>query len=268
MADKSFLKTLIIDPIFNSDAVKAMKKQVKDISGSFLEGISQGFGTNKNIKDSARSFGRSIADGIISQLKEGWEEINNMLKFTTFSNAEYRNLAFTYGMSGSQAYGYSKASEITGLDVDSLMWATPQERQKFQEYMNKYNQKYSELYDSGFFEELREFNYEMEDFKQEMTSEVVEFFMDNKDTIKQGMLAVMKIADWLLNAGGKILDFFAFGHNSASTSDIINNAGGSRYNNTTVKIDNTFNNVAQNDQTWLANAGQMTYQQVLEVLKA
>ena len=112
----------------------------------------------------------------------------------------------------------------------------------------------------------------MEDFKQEILTEVVRFFVDNKDTIKNGMLALMKLAEFTISALGKIVDFLnvrdvSYESNMGLASDIINNYSGGNSSSLSVKIDNTFNNVSKDDQTWLANAGQMTYGQLVEAIK-
>ena len=187
------------------------------------------------------------------------------------SNAETRDLAFTYGFSGSQAYGFTKAKDIMGIESDEdLMYLTGAQSQKFQELMSKYSEKYSELYDSGFFDEYEEYQYEMKEFREEITMEVVKFFMDNKDTIKDGMRAIMKLTEFVLNALSWLVNFLGGSRSesqiAATTNDIINSYATSNNKNTNVTIDNTFNNVAKEDQSWLANAGSMTYEQVIKAL--
>lgn len=229
----------------------------------------------RNLGNAIMRTGRKLLNELSDVLSESWQELSNMLQYSTLSNARTRELAFTYGFSGSQAYGYDKAMEIMGFgSLDDLMFANDSQKQKFQEFMTKYTEKYNKLYDSGFFEDALEFQYEMEDFKQEVLTEVVEFFMDNKDTIKSGMMAIMNLSEFVIQALGWLIRYFggdaqatSSSERAANTTDIINNYGGSNSRTTNISVDNTFNNVAKDDQTWLANAGQMTYQQVIEALK-
>ena len=158
--------------------------------------------------------------------------------------------------------------------MEDLMYAESWQKELFGDYFKKYTEKYNELYDSGFFQEYLKFQYEMQDFKQEMMTEVVKFFVDNKDTIKSGMLAIMKLAEFTISALGWLVNFLggnkrelSYENNLGLASDIINNYSGGSSSSLSVKIDNTFNNVAKEDQTWLANAGQMTYGQVIEAIK-
>lgn len=129
-----------------------------------------------------------------------------------------------------------------------------------------------ELADSGFFEQYREFQYEMEELKQDLMMGVIHFFMENKDTIKQGLQMILKVGEFIISSLGWIVKFFGGGrtenesYTTSRTSDIITNYGGTKNNNTNVKIDNTFNNVAREDQQWLADAGSMTYEQIVTAL--
>ena len=110
-----------------------------------------------------------------------------------------------------------------------------------------------------------DFQYEMEDMKQELMTEVIGFFMDNKDTIKTAMEWMIKLAEIGIEGFGWIMEWFGGGREQASSSDIIRNYSTNNHS-TSVKIDNTFNGVNSSDQGWLANAGQMTYEQIIKAL--
>lgn len=261
---------------------KEIDRETDKVKKSFAEEFSKGF--NDSIKSKFKVF--DITDGkavgaalggaagaailkagqaFVDLIKKSWEELDNMVQYSMLSNAETRRLAFNYGFSGSQAYGYQKAMDIMGFESEEdLMFANNSQREKFQELMNKYNEKYTGLYDSGFFEDYMEFQYEMEDMKQELMGEVVGFFIENKDTIKAVMNALLKLAESGINGFGRIIEYFNSGASVASNSDIIRNYSSS--NSTTIKIDNTFNGVNSSDQSWLANAGQMTYEQIIKAI--
>ena len=81
---------------------------------------------------------------------------------------------------------------------------------------------------------------------------------------------MLDLSKFVISALSWIVKYLGGGERSSSerlaaSSDIINSYSSSN-RNTSVKIDNTFNNVAKEDQTWLSNAGQMTYEQVIQAL--
>lgn len=274
---------LIFKARFDENSEKDTNKKIDETAKHFTDEFRKGF-ESVFAKTPSDNPGKKIGEELGKSLKgfldlawkdlqnifkEAWKELGNMIDYSRLSNAETRELAFQYGFSGSQAYGYKQAMGMMGFkSQEDLMYATPEEASKFQELMSKYTEKYSQLYDSGFFEEYRDFQIEMQDFKQEMTMEVVKFFMENKDLIKTGMRAIMELAKTALSILSWLTNLFAHERTSeeriSATSDIINSYGST--NNTNIKIDNTFNNVSQEDQTWLANAGQMTYEQVIKAL--
>lgn len=280
MADE-YVKPLKIklEPEIEEKKTQEVESKFKQFATSFGESFKDSLGLKA--KD-AKQIGADLAKGLASFIddftnavkntfKDAWEELENILNFSRLSNAETRDLAFTYGFSGSQAYGFTKAKDIMGIQSDEdLMYLTGAQSQKFQELMSKYSEKYSELYDSGFFDEYEEYQYEMKEFREEITMEVVKFFMDNKDTIKEGMRAIMKLTEFVLNALSWLVNFLGGSRSesqiAATTNDIINSYATSNNKNTNVTIDNTFNNVAKEDQSWLANAGNMTYEQVIKAL--
>lgn len=208
---------------------------------------------------------KSIVTGALDDMKD-------MLEYSQLSNAHTRELAFGYGFSSSQAFGYDKALQAVGLSsMDDLMYANPQERQQFFEAFEKYSNKYDELYDSGFFEQMQEYQYEMEDFKFEMQMNIVEFFMQNKDTMIDMMEFAIDAAEVIISGFSWLINFLERGHHQSSSeraaavSDVINSYSTSK--STNVSIDNTFNNVSSTDRSWLAHAGSLTYDQIIKALE-
>lgn len=280
----NYTKTIELKFKADKESLNKTKKEANEELSPFKEftiGFSNEFKKDKKSADEyGKIFANKIKDAfswgaekIKDTLSDAWRELGEIVSYSTLSNQRTRDLAFTYGFSGSQAYGYQTAMDIMGFSgMEDLMYAESWQKELFGDYFKKYTEKYNELYDSGFFQNYLEFQYEMQDFKQEMLTEVVKFFVDNKDTIKSGMLAIMKLAEFAISALGSIVNFLggnspSYERSTAIASDIINNYSGGSSSSLSVKIDNTFNNVAKEDQTWLANAGQMTYGQVIEAIK-
>lgn len=215
------------------------------------------------IKYAALDFGKAI----VNAFKNAWEEMSNMLQYSKLSDANTRNLAFTYGFSGSQAYGWDKAMKQLGFsDEEDLMYANAQELQQFRAAFEKYSSYYDDLAESGYFEQLQEYNVEMEDFKMEMQQSIIAFFIENKDLIMSAMKGVLEIAQFLLKSTS-----WLFGGNSsdrvAGTTDII-----SQYNttstssNASLSVTNNFNNVDSSTSSTLSREAEYEYRQVIKAL--
>ena len=246
------------------DSIIKIGKQIKDtVAGKLQDAM-------KDIGLQFKDVFNSIVSNFKISMKDVIDEMKSMLEYSQLSSSKTRELAFGYGFSSSQAYGWEKALKAVGLNSEEdLYYANEQEMAQFREAFTKYSNQYSQLYDSGFFKTMQDYQFEMADFKNEMQLEVVKFFMDNKELIKTGMKGIMEISKVILQIFGWLVGVFGRGTQSdlASTSDIVNQyTQTSNSKNTNVSVSNTFNNVAKEDETWLANAGSMTYEQVIQAL--
>lgn len=219
------------------------------------------------VKTEFASIGKQFASELTSAIKTAFsdaiEEMKSMLEYSQLSNAATREYAFKYGFSSSEAYGFDKALSAVGLSSEEdLFYANTQELQQFRTAFEKYSNRYQELYDKGFFEQMQEYQFEMADFKNEVTLEIVQFFMDNKDTIKTVMKAIIDVSKFIVQALGWIVDLLN-GPQRATVSEVVTNY---RTSNTNVSVNNSFTNVAKNDETWLVNAGELTYEQIIQAL--
>lgn len=246
------------------DSIVKIGKDIKEAIGGKLKAAMNDIGNQfKDVFNSIVSnFKISMTDVI--------DEMKSMLEYSQLSSSKTRELAFGYGFSSSEAYGWEKALAAVGLkNEEDLYYANEQEMAQFREAFTKYSTQYSQLYDSGFFKTMQDYQFEMADFKNEMQLEVVKFFMENKEAIKSGMKGIMEISKVILQIFSWLVGVFGRGTQSdlASTSDIVNQyTQTSNSKNTSVSVNNTFNNVAKEDETWLANAGSMTYEQVIQAL--
>lgn len=216
-------------------------------------------------------FNKFVGD-IKSLFKEAWSELKQTIDYSQMTNPQLRNQALAYGFNPAQNYAYSKTMQMMGFSsFDDLYFMNAQERSKFQEKFVEYQDRYIRMYDSGFFKDLQNYEWEMTEFKEDLTYDVMQWLVDNKDTLKNLLLVLTDFAKGTLEALGWLLDAFSSGRERteserrASVLDIINNHSNVA-NSTSVKIDNTFNNVDSKDRTWLANAGAMTYEQIIQAL--
>lgn len=187
---------------------------------------------------------QSFLQSIDNLFKDAWSELGTMLQSSLLSNANTRENAFNYGFSASESYGFDKAKQMLGIQSEEDLWyMNDTQRNKFQEIMTKYSEKYEKLYDSGFFDKYLEFQIEMEEFKLDMQMEIIEFFMENKNTIKKFLELMMDGMEFLVNALSWLMDFFGGSEQTsdeeklANINDII---AGYTQNNT--QVTQSFNN--------------------------
>ena len=263
---------------------KKLKAEIANLKKRLNESVKDSTGDRKSIgehlkeklKEAKDDFLNSFTDKVLGGLKKvfenAWKELKNVISFSRMSNSETRDLMLGYGFSGSQAYGWTKAMGALGFNSEEdLMYASTEELTMFREAFNKYSDKYNKLYDDGTFKTMREFEVEMAEFKEDMTLEVVQFFMDNKDGIKKALLALIDLSEFVIGTIGKFFNLMSSDGRSSSeraaaTASIIRNYSNIN-NGTNVRIDNTFNNVAKSDQGWLINAGQMVIEPIIAALE-
>lgn len=273
--------------------MKSAAKVGVEFNRSFVNGFSSGTSTlskqlykaGSDVSDIASAFLTDWKAGVMeiankfleslgNLLSDSLDELDTISNYSRLSNARTRQLAFTYGFSGSQAYGYDKAMRLMGYSsLEDLMYANNKEQQTFRELFTSYTDKYSKLYDSGFFDTLVEYNVEMSNFQEELKLEVIEFILENKDLIHDGMEAIMSIARIALQFASKVGDFvqlvnpfksYKSSYESATTGDIIKNYTTS---NKSVKVDNTFNYTGNAGQDAFYKSGQLILQQMIAALK-
>ena len=259
------------------DALSNTDNALGKTFGKFMSGTGELFENASKLFsgdfDSLNDILTSALESLGSLLASGFDELENILNFSQLSDANTRDLMMRYGFSNSEAYGYAKAMGALGFESEEdLMYANQLELQLFRKSFEKYSGKYNELYNSGMFDSMQEFNTQMEEFKEDVKLEVVDFFMNNQDTIRAAMKGIISLAEFAITALGKIVQWLnpdartSDSQKAANTASIISN-----YSNinsgTNVSIDNTFNNVAKSDQTWLAHAGQLTYEQIIKALQ-
>lgn len=268
--DKKEKKKLISD-----ETLADLKKVGAQISetGSMFKNSSSTFanaiGSFATSVGNFENIGKTILNSLTSLITSGLEELDTILDFSKLSNETTRSLAFGYGFSSAESYGYSKAMGALGFsDMEDLWWADAQERELFIEAMTKYTEKYNELYDSGMFDTLEKYNVEMEEFKEDLKLEVVSFFVENKDTIKWAMNALIDMSEFVISTLGKIAEAMhvkedrTMSERMAAQASILNNY--SNLTTTSISIDNTFNGVDKSDQGWLMNAGQQIFEPVIK----
>lgn len=226
----------------------------------------------------------SILSNFVDEIKDtftsAWSELDTILSYSQLTDSTVRDQAFTYGFTPAQNYAFSKTKSLMGLSSEEDLWyMDDRQREQFYERFNYYADKYEQLYDSGWFDDLQEFQWEMAEFKEDIMYEALDFIVENKDTIKVVFEAILVIAEIQLDIFEGLMAFvqtfvdmfegyYEIGTHvgaaiGAQVAGVTNNSS----NTTNISVDNNFSNVSQADQSWLTNAVGLSYEQLLEVLR-
>lgn len=291
---KQKLDTIYVDTIKSAmtDFAEGTSKEdiatLKELKG-MLDDLSQSTKPAENVSvvrklmkdklgDMLESVGDALTDFFKDTFKAAKERILDMASYdlenSLFANSSARDQALKYGiMDPSQNYALSQTmSELKMNSEEDLMFMGPATQEKFAERMGYWSGKYTELANKDFFRTVQEFQLEWSEFKYGMELGMIEFFMQNKDTIKQAMEAGIQFMEGTLTLLGAILDFLQISRsdsqrNAASMEIVRNYTGGT--NMTNVNINNTLNPSSQvlTDKQMLSQAGQLSYAQLIEALK-
>ena len=263
------------------ETLKSLRKMLKELEESTKppENVSV---VRKLIKDKLgdmlESIGDTLTDFFKDTFKAAKERILDMASYdlanSLFTNASAREQALKYGITDpAQNYALSQAMRELGMSSEEdLMFMNPAQQEKFAERMGYWSGKYTELANKDFFRTVQEFQLEWSEFKYDMELGMIEFFMQNKDTIKQVMEVGMQFMEGTLTLLGSILDFLQISRSdsqrTAASMEIVRNYT-SRTNTTNVNINNTLNPSSQvlTDKQMLSQAGQLSYAQLIEALK-
>ena len=254
--------------VIEEEGGEETKRSLKEWGKEFVDKQLTDFVTSfmKTLNITFANIGADLGQKLAQVFKDAWSDLSEILSYSRLSNADVRKTALEFGFNPAQNYAYNQTMQLMGLnDIEDLAYMTKSQRSKFQEKFEEYSARYTKLYDSGFFDKLEEFNWEMEEFKQDMEYEVMQWFVDNKDTIRSILDGIMAITRVVTQIFGWLLG----GSQGRRTSEQILAETERRLNvnttnnNNNVRINNTFNGVGQSDKTWLVNAGAMTYEQVI-----
>lgn len=226
------------------------------------------------------SIGKKISDFISDMFNKAIEKLDDIagydLQNTTVFNQEALSLATDYGLTGSDAYAAQKASEQLGYGsvdtlIDNLWNMNDKQREQFNEYMQMYRQSYEN--DKELATNYQQFKFEWQKFQEELQMDLLEWFSNNKDTIKSAMELLISFMKSTLEMLSTIAS--VFGNETersdiartSATTDIINSYKNSNTSN--VSVSNTFNVSGGMNQSnsELKNAGSTIYRQIMKAFE-
>lgn len=198
------LRQMMTDAIGdNPELQKAFGDMTKSAQDKFIDNI------NDKILAKIEQLGAQFLQGIANAFKDAWGELKNIMQSSFMTNQTTRENMFAYGMSASESYGFEQAKSMLGIQSEEDLWYMNQnQREQFQRVMTKYADKYNRLADSGFFDTMLDYEIEMQEFKKDMQLSIVEFIMNNKDTIKTFMKMTMEFLKVIMEGVTWLVDKF------------------------------------------------------------
>lgn len=220
-----------------------------------------------------------IAEKALKELKEivddSVDELHNVIDYSRLSNKDVREQAFEFGFSPSENYAYSKAMDVMGLSgFEDLYFLTEKQWKRFNDNFEKFSERYSNLYDEGFFESVEDYNYRLAEWEEEIKYEFLEFFVDNKELIMGGLDVLTELLGyvtaatrWLLKTFGGTSQDLDERKRARRVAEIINTQNGSTTKNTTVTFSPVFNGVGSETKASLDTSLSLVKEQILLALE-
>lgn len=261
------LKAFQKDSIFQKFGKGFVAQYKEDVKSFDAEKLGEKFATE------VYSGIKKVGDALWENLKNAFNNLNKLLDYSLLTNDNTYKL-WEKGLTGAEAYAYDQANSLIGISdfIEDSWKMTDAQREKWFETYNKQQERYTQLYDSGYFDELQQFQWEMKEFQQDVEYEFMRIIMDNKDTIMWFFELGIDFMEWTVKTLGDIARKVTGRERSElersnATSDVIKKYT-SQTQNTAVTIDNTWNikGSTTESRNELAKNGQLTYEQVIRAL--
>ena len=167
---------------------------------------------------------RKVSDFFSEILTNVKEYLNEMASYNVsgsiFGTSDARSTMLKYGTSEAQTFGLKKTMSTLKLNSEEDLWyMNPNQREKFAELIGRYTGKYEELANKGFFKDYEEFKLEFMMLKEDLTYDLIQVIVDNKDSIKKVLELSVKAMSALINFFGKVS---SFGSGIPTTESILN----------------------------------------------
>lgn len=201
--------------------------------------------------------GQSVSiRGIFSDILKETADTANLYKgMATYSsgslvvNRAARETMLKYGMTGGQAWAFGQASTMFGVSSDEdLLYMTGTQRAAFGQYMQKQQEWYNKLEQSGVLQNIQSMQLDLKLFKQEMSMEFLQWIGENKDVIMSVAKGTLTLLKGLTQLLGKIFTLFGidysdstYGWNSSAMSDASNSTVNNMSRSVSIKMSNNVN---------------------------
>ena len=203
-------------------------------------------------------------------LKE-FQKVQDLVDYSRLSNQAVREQAFEFGFSPSENYAYSKAMDVMGLSgFEDLYFLTEKQWTRFNNNFEKFQERYTRLYDEGFFESVEDFNYQLAEWEEDLKYTFLQFVVDNKedvmdllDLVENILETTVKMTSWFLgeSAGAKRR------RRASEVAEIVGTGNSTTTKNTTVTFSPVFNGVGSETKASLDTSLSLVKEQILLALE-
>lgn len=252
------------------------KNAAKEWAADKLDMSKQGEKAFNKMKDTISKWATKSLEAIKSFVQDALKEMSNMASFsanTTKYNATSSEMLMNWGLSGADAYAVQSALQSTGIgSIDTLLTDPTISKElmdAFKKDVDLARKQYEE--DIEIAEEYQKFQREFSVFKRELQKEVIDFFMNNKDTIKSFLEITMQSMKTIVKIVAAIGEFLTGEGSYKTTSDserqqitsdilgISTNGGSTK--SITMNMNNTYNGVNYQDKQSLIDSDNLRYRQ-------
>lgn len=210
---------------------------------------------------------KKISDKVIKVL----EKVQDVVDYSRLSNPAVREQAFEFGFSPAENYAYTQTMGVMGLSsFEDLYFLTESQWKRFNDNFEKFQERYTNLYDEGFFDAVEDFNYQIAEWEEEMKYEFLQFLVNNKENVmdfidlgENILEAILKITGWLVGEG----DGAKRRRRASEVAEIIGTGNSTTTKNTTVTFSPVFNGVGSETKASLDTSLSLVKEQILLALE-
>ena len=203
-------------------------------------------------------------------LKE-FQKVQDLVDYSRLSNQAVREQAFEFGFSPAENYAYTQTMDVMGLSsFEDLYFLTEKQWTRFNNNFEKFQERYTKLYDEGFFDAVEDFNYQMAEWEEDLKYTFLQFVVDNKEDV----MDLLDLVENILETTVKMTSWF-FGESAGAkrrrraseVAEIVGTGNSTTTKNTTVTFSPVFNGVGSETKASLDTSLSLVKEQILLALE-
>ena len=203
-------------------------------------------------------------------LKE-FQKVQDLVDYSRLSNQAVREQAFEFGFSPAENYAYTQAMDVMGLSsFEDLYFLTENQWTRFNNNFEKFQERYTKLYDEGFFDAVEDFNYQMAEWEEDLKYTFLQFVVDNKEDV----MDLLDLVENILETTVKMTSWF-FGESAGAkrrrraseVAEIVGTGNSTTTKNITVTFSPVFNGVGSETKASLDTSLSLVNEQILLALE-
>ena len=210
---------------------------------------------------------KKISDKVIKVL----EKVQDVVDYSRLSNLAVREQAFEFGFSPAENYAYTQTMDVMGLSsFEDLYFLTENQWKRFNDNFEKFQERYTNLYDEGFFDAVEDFNYQMAEWEEDLKYTFLQFVVDNKEDV----MDLLDLVENILETTVKMTSWF-FGESAGAkrrrraseVAEIVGTGNSTTTKNITVTFSPVFNGVGSETKASLDTSLSLVKEQILLALE-